>query len=148
MSISSTGRVPSGRMPRTAVTASVHPAASRTAARSMNDTPSRSAGPAVLIFRATSIASRVLPMPPGPISVTRCTSGSRSKAATAAISSSRPMIGVSGAGSGAGAGRRRCRDRPREPLGQQHSQIISEQFADPRRSRNAYRTPGRRPRPR
>ncbi len=69
---------------------------SRTEAREAKTAPSAysSANPA-----ATSIASRVFPTPPGPVSVTRRISGRRSRARTASSSRSRPTSGVSGKGS-------------------------------------------------
>src|SRR5215217_2113258 len=55
---------------------------------------------------ATSIARRVLPTPPGPVSVSSCTPGWRRKSQTAATSCSRPMSDVSGCGKDdAGPGR-------------------------------------------
>jgi hypothetical protein len=48
----------------------------------------------------TRSASRVLPMPPAPLSVMRRTSSSRRSAQTAFTSSSRPMSEVSGSGRG------------------------------------------------
>ena len=47
---------------------------------------------------ATSIASRVLPTPPGPVRVTSRTSSRRSRAVTSASSRSRPISDVSGRG--------------------------------------------------
>ncbi len=48
---------------------------------------------------ATSSPSRVLPLPPGPVSVTRRTSGRESNSVTAASSRSRPRSGIAGTGS-------------------------------------------------
>ena len=58
----------------------------------------RAVGEAASNSAATSIARRVLPTPPGPVSVTRRTSGRRSRSRTAATSRSRPTSGVSGRG--------------------------------------------------
>ena len=52
---------------------------------------------------ATAIARRVLPTPPGPVSVSRRTSGRRSSARRVASSTSRPISRVRGTGSGAAA---------------------------------------------
>ena len=56
---------------------------------------------------ATWIASRVLPTPPGPVRVSRRTSGRRSNSRMAASSRSRPTSGVRGSGGGVGACSRR-----------------------------------------
>ena len=61
--------------------------------RSTKTAPSRSSG---AIACATASASRVLPVPPGPVSVTSRTSSRRSIASTAAISSLRPTSEVAG----------------------------------------------------
>ena len=70
---------------------------SLTGARSTKSTPSLNPGPACS-SRAISIASRVLPMPPGPSSDTSRTSGSHSRSVTRASSVRRPRIDVVGAG--------------------------------------------------
>ena len=67
-----------------------------TAPRATNQTPSANASAAA--SAAARRASRVLPTPPGPVSVTRRTSGRRSSSPTAAISRSRPTSEVSGTG--------------------------------------------------
>jgi len=57
--------------------------------------------PSANISRSTAPAckaSRVLPMPPGPVSVSSRTSGRRSMSRTAATSRSRPISGVGGTG--------------------------------------------------
>ena len=81
-----------------------------TAARSTKTAPSRSSRPS---SAATASPSRVLPAPPGPVSVTRRTSSRRRSATTAATSSRRPTSGVGGVGrrrrAGAGASGRRER---------------------------------------
>ena len=63
--------------------------------RSTKTTPS---GKRRVIAAATAMASRVLPTPPGPVSVSNRTSSSCSLACSAATSVSRPMSRVSGAG--------------------------------------------------
>ena len=47
---------------------------------------------------ATSMANRVLPTPPGPVSVTSRATRPSSRSRSAAASRSRPTIGVSGTG--------------------------------------------------
>jgi hypothetical protein len=64
----------------------------RTAASGTNTTRSN----ASRASSATCNANRVLPTPPGPVSVSRRTSGWRSRSRSDAISSSRPTRGVSG----------------------------------------------------
>ncbi len=59
----------------------------------------RAVGECRLQFGRRLDASRVLPTPPGPVSVTSRISGRRSRAHTAARSRSRPISGVSGIGS-------------------------------------------------
>ena len=61
---------------------------------------------------ATAIASRVLPMPPGPVSVTSRTPGDSSRSATAAMSPSRPINAVDVTGSE----RRSARGARRRPM--------------------------------
>ena len=74
-------------------TPSVEPMAGTTSdgsvigARSTNQTPSGNAGPSAV---PASSARRVLPLPPGPVSVSRLTSSRSSSAVTAASSRSRP----------------------------------------------------------
>ncbi len=71
-------------------------AGSRIGVRSTNSTPSAKAGSR---SAATWRARRVLPMPPGPVSVRRRTAGASSSWHTAATSRARPISGVSGRGS-------------------------------------------------
>ena len=87
---------------------------SRTAARETKTTPSANAVSSSL---ATSIASRVLPTPPGPVSVTSRISGRRSRSHTAARSRSRPTSGVSGMGRVLARGRGGALTTARNPLG-------------------------------
>ena len=80
--------------PTVSATAAVTIAGSVTWIRSTNHTPSRRAGAS---SAATLSASRVLPMPPGPVAVTmRC---SASAAASTVRSPVRPMNDVTGSGS-------------------------------------------------
>ncbi len=69
-------------------------AGSATAERS-----TKTARPSEAIPRATASASRVFPVPPGPVSVTSRVSGRPRRLVTAAISSSRPTSGVVSTGS-------------------------------------------------
>ena len=66
---------------------------SRSGARSTKTTPSAKSA---VSCSATSIASRVLPTPPGPVSVSNCRSPRRSSRTTAAVTPARPMSGVRG----------------------------------------------------
>ena len=70
-------------------------AESRSAASETNTTPFLKSAPS---SAATRRASRVFPIPPAPVSVTRRTSGLCRCALTHAASSSRPTSGVSGSG--------------------------------------------------
>src|SRR5215831_6192226 len=79
--------------PTVSATAAVTIAGSVTWIRSTNHTPSRRAG---ATSAATLIASRVLPMPPGPVAVTRRCSARA--AVSAARSPVRPINGVTGTG--------------------------------------------------
>ena len=92
-------RIGGGRSPSSTSSASrsssASSAGSATGARSTKTAPSRSSAAS---SSATASASRVLPVPPGPVSVTRRTSSRRSSAVTAAISSRRPTSGVGGVG--------------------------------------------------
>jgi len=93
---SSTGCPAASRRPSARAMVGSAKAGSRRAARLTVTTPSAKA----LSRPATTCwARRVLPTPPGPVSVSRRTSGWRSRCATAASSRSRPSNGVSGAGS-------------------------------------------------
>jgi hypothetical protein len=65
--------------------------------RSTKTTPS---GKSAATSPATAMASRVLPIPPGPVIVSRRTSLPRNRSLTLARSSARPMSGVSGTGRG------------------------------------------------
>ena len=92
-SVSSTGRPGSRRTPSTSATVAATRSASLSGARSANHTPSPvpSSSPA-----ATCSASRVLPAPPAPVSVTSRDPPTSSR--TAASSASRPMKLDTGAG--------------------------------------------------
>ena len=80
--------------PRTrAIVAATRPA-SPTGASGTNAT---AANP-ISSVEATSMANRVLPTPPGPVSVTSRATRSSSRSRSAAASRSRPTIGVSGTG--------------------------------------------------
>ena len=83
----------------------------------------------------TATASRVLPIPPGPVSVTSRTPGGLTRPATSPMACSRPTSDVVPTGSGPRAARdaRRCRgtgpDGGGEPLAQQHRQVVAHQPA-------------------
>ena len=66
-----------------------------TGASGTKKTPSGKAAPSRW---ATAIANRVLPDPPGPVSVTSRTPGERSSVVTASASASLPISGVAGTG--------------------------------------------------
>ncbi len=72
-------------------------AGSVTAASETNATEPSNAGAS---RRASAIASRVFPIPPGPVSVTMRSPSPRMSAATSSSSRSRPTSDVSGSGSG------------------------------------------------
>ncbi len=88
-------------MPNAWVIVGTTRAALRTAARETKKTPS---GKASSRLAATSRLSRVLPMPPGPVIVSRRRSSRCMSARIAALSSARPMSGVVGAGRFVGGG--------------------------------------------
>src|SRR3954447_9994004 len=69
---------------------------SRMVSSSTLRTPSRNTSATTA---AAATARRVLPTPPGPVRVTRRTTGSRNRATISARSPSRPISGVSGVGS-------------------------------------------------
>ena len=90
-----TGSAPAAsRMPSACATVGATRAGSRTPERSTNHAPSRKA---VSHRAATSIASRLLPMPPGPVSVSR-RAGPETSPHTSSASSSRPTSRCHGAG--------------------------------------------------
>ena len=87
--------------------------------------------------RPTAIASRVLPMPPGPVRVTSRTPGVSSSSETSSMSRSRPINDVEVTGSERGAagrcsparhaGSRRVPALAREPLAQQHGEVVADE---------------------
>ena len=83
------------RTPSACATVGPTRAASRTGASETKTTP---AAKSAVTPAAASSASRVLPTPPGPVSVTSETSVRRSNSRTAATSRSRPISGVRGSG--------------------------------------------------
>jgi hypothetical protein len=93
--VSAAVRLPVSRTARTRAIVAAIRAGSRTAASGTNQTPSRKSA---ATSSATRTASRVLPTPPGPVSVTRRTPRRRSRSATAATSRTRPTKLVSGTG--------------------------------------------------
>ena len=112
--VSSTGRPGSGRSPSASATASGTSSGSVTAARSANQAPS---GYSSATAAAISTASRVLPAPPGPTTLTSRRPPTRS--ASSARSAARPTKGVTARGRLCAAsvtvrGRGNCRDRPVE----------------------------------
>ena len=72
-------------------------AGSRTAASSTQTMPPGNAAAVCPSREATSRASRVLPTPPGPVTVTTRCSGASTRSVSAATSWSRPMVAVPGA---------------------------------------------------
>ena len=92
------GLLPISWMPSASATALMTRPGSRTLASATNTTPSAKTSP---IPAATSIARRVLPMPPGPSKVTRRSAASTFR--TTATCCSRPTKLLSGVGSGADA---------------------------------------------
>ena len=82
---------PAGRTRSTDAMASGTRSGSTMAASSTNQTPS---GKSSCTRRATCIESRVLPIPPGPVRVTRRVPGRRTSSATAVVSFSRPRNAV------------------------------------------------------
>ena len=83
---------------------------------------------------ATAMASRVLPIPPGPVSVTRRTSGRSSSVETAATSASLPIseVDVRGASAAVGCGgpRRGSGRGVHEALAQKDREVIAHQPAE------------------
>jgi hypothetical protein len=98
-STSGSGALPASRTPNAAATAEATSAGSASAARETYRTPSRRAPPA---RAAASSARRVLPTPPGPVSVS--SRAPRSRRLTSASSRSRPTKLVSGTGRLPGGG--------------------------------------------
>src|SRR5829696_1682131 len=96
-SVSASGRPPTSRTPRLWPIAEATSAGSGTAASGTKTTPSANADSSL---SAVSRARRVLPTPPGPVSVTRRTSGRQRRSVKVVVSRSRPTSAVSGVGSG------------------------------------------------
>ena len=92
--VSSAERVPSIGAPTEAATRGSTSAGSVIDASGTNAVPR----PASSSAAPTAIASRVLPIPPGPVSVTNRTSGDPSKDVSSAMSPSRPSNEVDGVG--------------------------------------------------
>ncbi len=95
ISRSTSGCSPASRTPTACAMVGTTRWGSVSGARATNATPS---APSSAHRVATSIARRVLPTPPGPVSVSNRTSGRRRRAAIVAASCSRPTSAVSGRG--------------------------------------------------
>ncbi len=93
--VSFVGRVPSSRTRRARATAGATRRGSRSTARETKPTPSANASRR---SDATWMARRVLPTPPGPVRVSKRTSGRRRVSTTAAMSLSRPISGEGASG--------------------------------------------------
>jgi hypothetical protein len=100
------GRSLTSRTPSACATAGKTSDGSRTAANGTNAAPSAKSGSS---SEATAIARRVLPTPPGPVSVISRTSDLRNSLPAAAISRTLPISGVMGVGSGAGRSKTEAR---------------------------------------
>ena len=127
----SSGRSPASRTPSAYPIVGSSRSASTTFSRGTKTAPSGKRSPTA---PAIAIASRLLPIPPGPRSVTSRRSGSPSSRTTAATSSSRPIRRLYGDGmreasvsmlGGSRPGLRRV-----EPLCQQGRQIGLDQFGE------------------
>ena len=92
---------PESRTPRASAIAAATRVGSVTCSSSTNDT---SSSPRSAIRWAISMASRLLPIPPGPARVTRRTSSRSRSASTSATSACRPIVSVYGTGTPRAAG--------------------------------------------